>query len=120
MMINTTHEKLTIEEAIQTALEIERTEAALKQMKERLKTYVDENGALQAEDKVWEYSNTRSWSFKPDGLRELAVAITAEGKNTWDYLSLSSTALKKLGWEDISLSGYGTLKETKRFASRKV
>ncbi|MDM5277153.1 hypothetical protein QUF95_07155 [Paenibacillus silvae] len=119
-MTNTTHEKLTIEEATQIALEIERTEAALKQMKERLKTYVDEHGALQAADKVWEYSNTRSWSFKPDGLRELAVAITAEGKNAWDYLSLSSTALKKLGWEDVSLSGYGTLKETKRFASRKV
>ncbi|ALP37998.1 hypothetical protein ASL14_19200 [Paenibacillus sp. IHB B 3084] len=114
------NKKMTTEEAIQMALEIERTEAALKQMKEKLKAYVDDYGALQAADKVWEYSNTKSWSFKADGLRELAVAITAEGKNAWDYLSLSSTALKKLGWEEVSLSGYGTLKETKRFASRKA
>ncbi|MFR9710039.1 hypothetical protein ACL02P_24145 [Paenibacillus sp. MB22_1] len=113
-------EKLTEEKAIELALEIERTEAALKKMKENLKAYVDDNGPLHAGDKVWGYSISTSWQFGADSLKELAVAITAEGKNAWEFLSLPATSIKKLGWEEAALSQYGTLKETKRFDSRKV
>lgn len=113
-------EKLTEEKAIELALEIERTEAALKQMKVNLKAYVDDNGTLQAGDKVWGYNSSTSWQFGADSLKELAVAITAEGKNAWEFLSLPATSIKKLGWEENSLSQYGTLKETKRFDSRKI
>ncbi|MMZ61987.1 hypothetical protein D1872_241670 [compost metagenome] len=89
-------------------------------MKVMLKAYVDQNGSLQAGDQIWDYSNTISWGFGADSLRELAVAITAEGKNAWEFLTLPATSLKKLGWDDNSLAQYGTLKESKRFGSSKA
>lgn len=118
--MTTTIQTLTEDQAIQLALEIERVEAALKQMKANLKAYVDEQGPLQAGDKVWGYSSTTSWVFGADSLKELAVAITAEGKNAWEFLNLPAASIKKLGWEDAALSQYGTLKESKRFDSRKA
>lgn len=113
-------EKLSEEKAVELAMEIERTEAALKQMKVNLKAYVDDNGPLQAGDKVWGYSISTSWQFEADSLKELAVAITVEGKNAWEFLSLPATSIKKLGWAESALSQYGRMKESKRFDSRKA
>ncbi|WP_226383685.1 hypothetical protein [Paenibacillus massiliensis] len=118
--MTTTLHQLTEDQAIQLALEIERAEAALKQMKVNLKAYVDEKGPLQAGDQVWNNYGTISWGFGADSLKELAVAITAEGKNAWEFLTLPAASLKKLGWDDDSLAQYGTLKESKRFGSRKA
>lgn len=111
---------ITKDEAIEMALEIERTEAAVKKMKESLKAYVDANGALQAGDKVWDYSQSVSWSFDGTQLKELAVAITAEGKNAWDFLKLPADSIKKLGWEESALEQYGSAKITNRFSSKKA
>lgn len=111
---------MTKDEAIEMALEIERTEAAMKKMKEALKAYVDEHGALRAGDKVWDYSQSVSWSFDAMQLRELAVAITAEGKNAWDFLKLPADSIKKLGWEETALEQYGSTKITNRFGSKKA
>ena len=111
---------LTQEEAVKLALEIERTEAALKQMKSRLKEYVDANGPLQAGDKVWDYYSSVSWEFEPAKLKELAVSIAAEGRNPWEYLSLTASAIKTLGWDEAALSSFGTKKVTRRFDSKKV
>ena len=111
---------LTQEEAVKLALEIERAEAALRQMKNRLKEYVDANGPLQAGDKVWDYYPTVTWEFEPEKKKELAVAIAAEGKNPWEYLTFSASAIKSLGWTEASLLAYGDQKITRRFDSRKV
>lgn len=111
---------ITKDEAIEMALEIERTEAAVKKMKETLKVYVDENGALQAGDKVWDYSQSVSWSFNAVQLKDLAIAITAEGKNAWDFLKLPADSIKKLGWEEKSLEQYGSSKITNKFSSKKA
>ena len=111
---------LTMDEAVRLALEIERTEAALKQMKNRLKEYVDLHGALVAGDKRWDYYPTVTWEFDPDKKKELAVAIAAEGKNPWDYLSVSATAIKSLGWPEEALLAYGSQKIIRRFDSRKI
>jgi|SRR5690606_26266634 len=111
---------LTQEEAVKLALEIERAEAALKQMKNRLKEYVDANGPLQAGDKMWDYYPTVTWEFEPDKKKELAVAIAAEGKNPWEYLTFPASAIKSLGWTEESLLAYGSPKITRRFDSRKA
>lgn len=113
-------EKLTEEKAIELALEIERTEAALKEMKTILKAYVDSNGPLQAGDKIWDHYSAVSWSFSAVQLKELAVAITAEGKNAWEFLKLPADSIKKLGWEESSLEQYGSPKITMRFGSKKA
>lgn len=108
------------QEMIQLALETERTEAALKQMKERLKEYVDKNGTLYAGDKIWCYSPSVSWDFEPLRLKELAMSIAVEGKDPWQFLSLPAGSLTKLGWDETALALHGTKKETKRFGSKKA
>ncbi|GIP08171.1 hypothetical protein J1TS5_03410 [Paenibacillus macerans] len=116
----TTVQALNEKTAIHTALEIERVEAVLKQMKASLKAYVDKQGPLQVGDRIWDNYTTTSWVFAADKLKELAVAVTVEGKNPWEYLSLPAASIKKLGWEEAALSQYGTLKVSNRFESKKA
>lgn len=104
----------TKEEATKIALEVERTEAALAQMKAELKAYVEVKDPLEAGDKRWDFYPSYSWSFTPEKLKELALNITIEGQNPWAYLNLSSTAIKKLGWKEDVLTQYGS----KEVASR--
>lgn len=108
------------QEMVQLALEAERTEAALKQMKDRLKKHVDEHGPLYAGDKVWDYSNSTSWKFEPAKLKEMAQAIVIEGKNPWDFLTLPAASITKLGWTSDALGHFGEMKSTKRFDSKKA
>lgn len=109
----------TIEQAVQLANEIERLEAVLKSMREELKYFVDKNGAVETSDKVWDYSNSISWSFGSEQLKTMSQDMVLEGINAWDILSISSTGLKKLDWDDNILAKYGKKKATKRFSSHK-
>lgn len=54
--------------AIQMALEVERMEAVLKQMKASIKAYVGDNGPLQAGDRIWGNYTVTSWVFEADKL----------------------------------------------------
>lgn len=109
----------TLEEAVKLANEIERAEAAVKQMKEQLKAFVKENGDVETIDKVWGFSSSVSWKFEGDALKQLSQDIVLEGHNPWDMLTLPKDSLNKLGWGEDVLSQYGTKKETNRFSSRK-
>lgn len=107
-----------MEKAVEMANEIERLEAVLKLMKAELKKFVDDYGAIETDSKVWDYYPSVSWNFDEKGLKEMAQNIALEGLNPWELLTLSSTSLKKLGWNDDVLSQFGRKKETKRFSSR--
>jgi hypothetical protein len=111
--------KLSQDAAIELAFEVERTEAVLKQLKRRLKEYVDVNGPLITREKVWGYCVSVTWSFEPDQLKQMAVLIGIEGRNPWELLGLSAAALKKLGWNETILAQFGLRKESKKFDSRK-
>lgn len=108
-----------MEKAVEMANEIVRLEATIKSMKEELKVFVDKNGPVAAGDQVWDYSESVSWKFQDTALKELATLIALEGFNAWEMLSLPSTALKKLGWQEDFLSKYGKKTVTKRFGSKK-
>lgn len=95
------------EDAIALAKEIERYEAAVKIMKDKLKAYVKLNGPVKANGKVWDFMTSYSWEFEPDSLKALAGMMTLSEINPFEYLNLSSTAIKKLKWSDELLSQYG-------------
>lgn len=110
----------TVQEAVAVANEIERYEAALKQMKDALKAFVEETGLpVDTGEKVWDFSTNESWSFLAENLKALASEILLMGFNPWDYLDLGSRAIDKLNLTRDILNQYGTAKVTKRFASRK-
>lgn len=82
----------TVEEAVQLANEIERLETILKTMKEQLKAYVDQNGPVETQDKIWDYAVSASWKFEAESLKELAQSIAVEGENPWGATRFPITA----------------------------
>ncbi|MFD2760428.1 hypothetical protein [Lentibacillus juripiscarius] len=107
------------DEAVQLANEINRTEAALKQMKDELKAYVKEQGGVDTGEEVWDYFESVSWQFDSSSLKQVAREMAMEGIDPWSMLSITKTNINKLGWDEQRLSQLGTKKVTQRFTSRK-
>lgn len=109
-----------LQEAIAMANEIERYEAAIKQMKDMLKAFVEKTGLpVDTGEKIWDFSTSTSWSFSAEQLKEVAAEILMMGHNPWEYLGLGSREIEKLNLPETLLKQYGTAKATKRFSSRK-
>ncbi|MGN4128119.1 hypothetical protein ACMGD3_24395 [Lysinibacillus sphaericus] len=102
--------QFTHDDASELALFIEREEQALKLMKEKLKAFVKLNGAIETNQKVWDFVPSLKWEFTPEACADMAAAMATEGKNPFMYFSLGANDLKKLGWSDAVLSLYGTKK----------
>lgn len=114
-------EELHLEDAVALAQQLERYEQAVKLLKNKLKAYVELNGPVQANGKVWDFFQNNSWDIKGDGLKQLAGMMVIEQKNPFDYLTVSANSLKTLGYSDELLSNYGQKKTgNKTFRSVKV
>lgn len=107
------------QEASELAAEIERMESALKTLKAELKRFVDQNGAIETNKKVWNYNVAVSWEFHESGLKEMADQLALEGINPWKVMTITAANLKKIGWDEEILSQFGQKKEAKRFSSQK-
>ncbi|GAB3051599.1 hypothetical protein [Virgibacillus ainsalahensis] len=106
-------------DAVQLANEINRLEAALKQMKDELKSYVKEHGSVDTGEEVWDFYESVSWKFASKHLKELAGEMAMEGIDPWEMMNISKSNINKLGWDEQRLSKLGTKKVTQRFTSRK-
>lgn len=107
-------------DAVKLANEINRLEAALKQMKDELKSYVNEHGAVNTGEEVWNFFDSVSWKFDSKHLKELAGEVAMEGVDPWKIMTISKSNITKLGWDEQRLSQLGTKKVTQRFTSRKL
>lgn len=108
-----------MEDAIALADEIERMEAVVSTMKNKIKAFVELNGPVKTQDKTWDFRESTSWKFAPDGLKELAIDLATEGKDPWVYLSISSSDLDKLGLPEEMLELYAKKTTRKSFRSVK-
>ena len=108
------------EDAVQLANEINRLEAALKQMKDSLKAYVQVYGSVDTGEEVWDFYQSVSWKFDRNHLKELAGEMAMEGIDPWEMLNISKANINKLGWDEQRISQLGTKKVTQRFTSRKL
>ncbi len=109
----------TLAEAIKTANEIERLEGALKVMKDALKKFVEDNGAVDTGEKTWDFTESISWKFTPEKLKEFSRDLVVEGINPWALLSIGSKEIKETGLTEEALLEYAQRKVTKKFSSRK-
>lgn len=109
--------------------EIIRQESVLKAMKNALKKFVENNGAVQVDSKVFDINESTSWAFNEEEKRSMASEILSVfGLNPWKYFELSSTSKaalqrdKNMTDADIEnfLRKYGTQKKSKRFGCRTV
>lgn len=111
---------LTRPEAIDLANEIVRLEAVVKEMKNRLKEFVEANGPIETSDQIWRFNESVSWKFKGETVKELMTMMALEGINPWEMIQLPKKSLDKLGWGDDFLKKYGEKKVVKRFSANKL
>lgn len=110
----------TAEEAEAIAAEIFRLEKALSDMKGMLKDWVQNNGPVRVGSQEFRMCPTVSWSFPPEKLKEFCAALNNAGLNPWEYLTIGSSQLKKIGWAEEDLSRFGKKKETVSFRQVKA
>ncbi len=109
----------TMDDAIKLANEINRMDAALKQKKELLKSFVQANGKVVETDKeIWGFNPTVSWSFNAESLKRFCEGLVVDGINPWNHLSISAAELKKLGYGEQALKRYATRKDSRKFGSK--
>lgn len=123
MTTQTTTPQLTEKEAIDLANEIIRLEATTKAMKDKLKTYIRDNGELVAGDNVWSFQNAIKWEFNDsDKTKSFIKSLAIDGYtlDPFSLVSFSKTKLEKLGLEDNYIEQFATKKTMERFGKRKL
>jgi effector-binding domain-containing protein len=122
-MVNAvTTPELTEEQAIKISREILHLEATLKEMKEQLKKYVQENGELIADDTIWKFQNAESWDFADSNrTKEFLKSLVIDGftADPYSVVTINKSKIKKLGVDDTYLEKFAIKKVSKRFVNRK-
>lgn len=97
----------TREEAEKAARDILRLEAALDALKGSLRAYVEKTGPVVVDDKEFRLSPSRYWKWPQDALSRAVAQMQEEGIDPLAVLSLTSTGLKKLGWDEEKCRALG-------------
>ncbi|RJX22309.1 MAG: hypothetical protein C4575_01735 [Desulforudis sp.] len=104
------------EEAETVARDILRLEGALDILKERLRAYVENNGPVVVDDKEFKLAPSKYWKWPQGALAQAVARMEQEGIDPLTVLSLTSTGLKKLRWDEEKCRELGaTLAETLQF-----
>ena len=97
------------------AAEVVRLEAALDDMKDKLKAWAKENGDIAVGDAAFSFVPSVSWSIGADKLYELCTELHDAGVDVFQYLTLTAANLKKIGVDDDKLAAFGKKKVSKTF-----
>lgn len=112
---------MTEEQARELANEIIRLEATVKAMKAELKKYVEENGALNDGENVWNIQETVSWRFNADTVQRFMNSLVIDGytDNPYELVSFSKPKLDKLGLDDSYIEQFAEKRVSKRLRKAK-
>ncbi|WP_418626676.1 PD-(D/E)XK nuclease family protein [Anaerosinus sp.] len=102
-------------DAQRVAAEVIRLESATSEMKEHLKAWAKEHGAIAVGDSSFEFVPSISWNIDAEKLYELCSELHDRGLDVFQYLTLTAANLKKMGVTDAQLQLYGKQKTTKTF-----
>lgn len=102
-------------DAQRVAAEVIRLESATAEMKEHLKAWAKEHGAIAVGDSSFDFVPSVSWNIDAEKLYELCSELHDRGLDVFQYLPLTAANLKKMGVTDAQLQLYGKQKATKNF-----
>ena len=102
-------------DAERVAAEVIRLEAALSDMKDNLKAWAKDNGAISVGDSTFDFVSSISWNIGAEKLYELCAELYDAGINAFEYLTLTASNLKKMGIDEERLATYGKKKISKTF-----
>ncbi|SHE95682.1 PD-(D/E)XK nuclease superfamily protein [Desulfofundulus australicus DSM 11792] len=100
----------TYREAEALGAEILRLDAALGRMKDALKAYVSACGPVVVGGRQFALVPSVYWKWNAKSLEAAFRKMEQEGRNPFDFLSLGSTQIKKLGWGEDVLRKLGAVK----------
>ncbi len=89
------------------ARETLRVEAALKQMKDRIKEYVQLCGSVELDKKQYVVEKPAYWKWDKNSLSHAFSKMLQEGRNPFELISLNATNLKKLPWTQRDIHNLG-------------
>lgn len=102
-------------DAMKLATEVIRLEAALDNMKGKLKEWVKNNDDVTIGDSAFAFVPSVSWNIAAEKLYDLCSELHDNGIDVFQYLTLTAANLKKIGVTDDTLAVYGKKKTTKTF-----
>jgi len=102
-------------DAERVAAEVIRLEAALADMKDKLKAWAQENGGIAVGDSTFDFVPSVSWNIGAEKLYELCTELYDAGIDAFEYLTLTASNLKKMGVSEEKLATYGKKKISKTF-----
>ncbi|CVK18415.1 PD-(D/E)XK nuclease family protein [Sporomusa sphaeroides] len=102
-------------DAERVAAEVIRLEAALDDMKDRLKVWAKENGDIPVGDAAFSFVPSVSWHMEADKLYELCTELHDAGVDVFQYLTLTAANLKKMGVDETKLAAFGKKKVSNTF-----
>lgn len=102
-------------DAQRVAAEVIRLESATSELKEHLKAWAKEHGAIAVGDSRFDFVSSVSWNIDAEKLYELCSDLHDSGMDVFQYLTLTAANLKKMGVTDAQLQLYGQQKTTKTF-----
>ena len=103
-------------EALRVAQELFKLEAAISSLKENLKAWVKTHGPVRVDDKEYKFAPSKYWKWPAQSLHRAVEEMEKEGIDPFTVLSLTSTGLKKLKWDEEKIESLGAnLRETQNF-----
>ncbi len=102
-------------DAERVAAEVIRLEAALSDMKDNLKVWAKDNGAIAVGDSIFDFVPSISWNIGAEKLYDLCSELHDAGIDVFEYLTLTASNLKKMGIDEERLATYGKKKISKTF-----
>ncbi|MBA2176844.1 hypothetical protein H0266_18350 [Halobacillus locisalis] len=114
---------LTEEDAKIIANEIVRLDAVVKDMKKKLKGYVEENGALETQHVKWDFNDSISYKWNDsEKLKEFLKNTVIDGlvADPYSLVTINKTELNKLEIDESYISSFAEKKVTKTFKSTKL
>lgn len=109
----------TLEQAIRAANELERLQVMVDHLKEELKKFVETNGSFSTDTKTYYIQETVTYKIPQESIYNVAEALASEGKNPWEYLSITGSTLQKAGWDETAILQFGNKRISKTFKSKK-
>ena len=109
----------TLEQAIRAANELERLQAMVDHLKEELKKFVERNGSFSTDTKTYYIQETVTYKIPQENIYNVAEALASEGKNPWEYLSITGSTLQKAGWDETAILEFANKRISKTFKSKK-
>lgn len=114
-------EKISEEEAILIAKEIERIEGVERQLKNKLKEYVSVYGAVYTDDNEWNNFEYERIAFDSKAVFNLVEYLQYLGKDPFEFLTVDKRQLNKLGLEQEILVKLGAdFKTSTQFRKKKI